>query len=338
MFESFCSLGTACPVAASMAKYGLRSYSGVFDWLITSDFKSVLHYLENDFDDFMLRDNLVSYEESAKMFRDLSSGFVFMHDKEFPFETEYHNLRRKYEKKIGRFMENVSRPTCFLRMVVDRKEIEYIDSHMNYINQVIKRHCRKNEIVFLIKRELGLDVQWKSFVLPSYSTGGGREILRSYFDHADDFLNFCGANFDAKKIIHNIAFDSEKQEKQYEMINNRYQLLNTLCKSGGGAKYLQGQDVIIYGAGDVGLLLLDKIRSSCNVVAMIDIYKAGQTVENIPVIKIQEADFRNKTIIITAVYDANKIADHIRKVAVNASIMSLTELLEREEKSLDCAK
>lgn len=328
IFESFCSLGTACPVAASMAKYGLRSYSGVFDWLITADFKYVLHYLENDFDDFMLQDNLVRYEGSSNMFRDLSSGFVFMHDKEFAFETEYDKLHRKYEKKIKRFIDNISHPTCFIRMVINEKEIEYIDNHINYINQVIKRHCDKNEIVFLIKKELCIDVQWQSFILPSYPTGGKREVLRSYFDYADDFLDFCGAHYEARKIIQNVAFDSKQQERHYEIIKSRYQLINALCRYRGGYNALQEQDVIIYGAGDVGLLLLEKIRSNCNVVSIIDIYKAGQIIDNIPIIKLQEADLHDKKIIITAVHDMNKIADAIRKIEVNASVISLAELLE----------
>lgn len=36
-FSNFVSLGYICPVAASMSKYGLRSWSGPFDWLITKD-------------------------------------------------------------------------------------------------------------------------------------------------------------------------------------------------------------------------------------------------------------------------------------------------------------
>ena len=44
MFSNFVSLGEACKVAASMSKYGLRSFSGPFDWVITRRFDMVLHY------------------------------------------------------------------------------------------------------------------------------------------------------------------------------------------------------------------------------------------------------------------------------------------------------
>ncbi len=176
IFEDFCSLGTLCPTASSMSKYGLRSYSGVFDWLITYDFKYVLHYMENDFGDFMRRENLVRYENSPKMFCDASSKFIFMHDKEFPFETEYDKLHEKYQKKIIRFLNRTQKATCFIRIVVSKNEIEYIDRHSEYIASVIKKNCSENEIVFLVKNEIGrLPLHFQSFILPQYEPGGGAE-------------------------------------------------------------------------------------------------------------------------------------------------------------------
>ena len=52
MFENFISLGAGCQVAASMSKFGLRSWSGVFDWLFTDRFEWILYYLENNFKGF----------------------------------------------------------------------------------------------------------------------------------------------------------------------------------------------------------------------------------------------------------------------------------------------
>lgn len=55
-FEQFISLGLHCFTAASMSKYGLRSSSGPFDWLITADFGWVLRYMETDFSGFWIRE------------------------------------------------------------------------------------------------------------------------------------------------------------------------------------------------------------------------------------------------------------------------------------------
>lgn len=69
MFSNFVSLGTACPVASSMSKYGLRSFSGSFDWFITSRFDIVLHYLENDFKDFLERSKLEPIDGTGLRFK-----------------------------------------------------------------------------------------------------------------------------------------------------------------------------------------------------------------------------------------------------------------------------
>lgn len=53
-----------------MCKYGLRSYSEPFDWLITVNFQWVLHYMMNDFCDFLKKENLELYERNPTQFRE----------------------------------------------------------------------------------------------------------------------------------------------------------------------------------------------------------------------------------------------------------------------------
>lgn len=66
MFKAFISLGAACMTAASMEKYGLRDGSYPFDWVV-SQLYGVFHFLENDFEDFLCRENL---SEDGKRFYD----------------------------------------------------------------------------------------------------------------------------------------------------------------------------------------------------------------------------------------------------------------------------
>ena len=61
MFEKFISLGWYCGTAAAMSKLGIRSFSGPFDWY-QSDFSGVLNCLDNDFDDFLEKKNLVQLD------------------------------------------------------------------------------------------------------------------------------------------------------------------------------------------------------------------------------------------------------------------------------------
>lgn len=97
-FESFVSLGTECPVAASMSKYGLRSWSGVFDWLVTESLPWVLYYIENDFEGFLEKEDLEMIQDDPKRFKNKSNGFKFLHEEE-PFQEEYEKIKKKYEKK-----------------------------------------------------------------------------------------------------------------------------------------------------------------------------------------------------------------------------------------------
>lgn len=68
MFDNFISLGPWCATAASMSKHGLRSWSGPFDWVLTPCFESVLNLIENDFEDFLLRENLETYSNKKHSF------------------------------------------------------------------------------------------------------------------------------------------------------------------------------------------------------------------------------------------------------------------------------
>ncbi len=328
IFEDFCSLGTLCPTASSMSKYGLRSYSGVFDWLITYDFKYVLHYMENDFCGFMLKDNLARYENSPKMFYDISSKFIFMHDKEFPFETAYDKLQEKYQKKIIRFLERTQKATCFIRIVVSENEIEYIDRHSEYIQSVIKKNCNENEIVFLVKNEIGrLPLKFRSFIFNPYKTGGNREALRSYFDGAEEFLDFCASHYDSRKLLRNVAFDAKKEEDIYRAASLRFQTLCDLIRLKGELRIGKGP-VVIYGAGDLGIFLYEKLKGNCEVTAFVDVFKAGTYVDDIPVLKIDDADLRDKQVIITTAHDVQKVQRIIGNIEPSAQALSLEDILQ----------
>mgnify|MGYP001034593345 CR=1 FL=1 len=68
MFSNFVSLGSGCLVAASMSTYGLRSWSGPFDWIRTDRFDVVLQYIENGFKDFLEKGKLESIDNSKMRF------------------------------------------------------------------------------------------------------------------------------------------------------------------------------------------------------------------------------------------------------------------------------
>ncbi len=156
MFDDFISLGDACAVAASMSKYGLRSWSGVFDWLVTPNFNMVLHLMEQNFKGFMLKENLENLSDNKNIFQDKKFGITFIHDVEYliSLKDNYEDLYAKYNKKIQRFRKELTRKNFFLRSVCSEVELNYILKNKDYIEQIIKKGNKESEIIFLIRNDV----------------------------------------------------------------------------------------------------------------------------------------------------------------------------------------
>ncbi|MCI6444409.1 MAG: papain-like cysteine peptidase, partial [Clostridia bacterium] len=59
---NFISIGYFCSVASELERMGLRHESFPFDWLITENFEIVLDLIKNNFDRFLIKENL--FQES----------------------------------------------------------------------------------------------------------------------------------------------------------------------------------------------------------------------------------------------------------------------------------
>lgn len=84
-FINCISLGWFCGTASSLAKLGLRNFSGPFDWYY-SDFNYVIDQIKNEFFDFMMKENLEVLADNKKVFKDKKYGLYFWHDVEEDFE------------------------------------------------------------------------------------------------------------------------------------------------------------------------------------------------------------------------------------------------------------
>ncbi len=90
MFDSFISLGWYCGTASAMSRHGLRKMSSPFDWSF-SELYGVMHFLESDFNDFMLKDNIEVINNRPKEIKDIKWGIYFNHD-----------VKEDYEKNVIR--------------------------------------------------------------------------------------------------------------------------------------------------------------------------------------------------------------------------------------------
>lgn len=191
-FENCVSLGSWCGTAGSLGKQGLRSFTGPFDW-IWSDFDSVIKQIDDEFADFMKRENL---EISGKnsVFIDKKYNFLFIHDVKENFNLEYAAIYDKYLRRTQRFLQKIKKPTCFFRAVRSGKEVDYIINNVDYIESVIKRYNSRNTIVYILLEGMSaLPDNLKSFRLATkyyepLCTPAGTTIM---FDSSKELEQFC---------------------------------------------------------------------------------------------------------------------------------------------------
>lgn len=337
MFDNFISLGYKCKVAASMQKYGLRSFSGVFDWCC-SEFKGVIQTMDNDFLDFLNKENLIIMPNPLK-FKDVKSDIIFEHDIKKSFDEDYKQIYAKYMRRIENFRARIKNSTCFIRWVTSQDEITYITENLDYINYVIKRENINNEIIYLVDESLSVSFfpvhyyKIRDIDIVKYKDV---EDLRNLFDSNNELVDFCINNFDESIRYHNMIYyletRLERTEKKLDILNrtaSNYKLLLKLENVNFDMINLPNS-VIIYGGGNIGKILYNKIKYKCFVTCFIDQNMNEEAYDKIPIVKLKDLVNINSidTIIITPIYDYDKISNGIREVIPDmGNIISLEEFL-----------
>lgn len=226
MFDNFVSLGCFCGTASSLLKYGLRSFSGPFDWII-SDFDGVVDNMDNNFCDFLNKDNLQILSDESGII-DSKYGFYFKHDKISGFDEEFEKVYAKYKRRIEKFRIILKSKTCFIRVVKDNEEVSYISDNIDYINQVIKKENSNNEIIFMIPDFLPAPKSLTSYYIIDrdsyFSIFNSEKELGSLFDKNEEFITYCKNNYSEQLRKENMIFDLANINIKLDSINDTYTL------------------------------------------------------------------------------------------------------------------
>lgn len=323
MFKNYISLGGYCGVAASMAKYGLRSFSGPFDWLI-SEFENVLRCIERDFDEFLLKDNLIE-DKKVKMFTDRLYNFKFWHEISLGLCEEYDMIYDKYMRRIKRFREEIKEKTLFIRSVNDYDELNFILKNESYIKEIIKRFNKENDIIYILSEKIfDKRLNYDNFFwVEEYYLG---HKVRSIFDDNKNLLNFLLSNISEDIRIKNLAFDKKNED------------FNTLLKRIDKSSIFDEVDknIAIYGRGDIGKAIYNKIEPKSKIKCFIDRLGSKAIYKDIPGILIDDiANYKLDKIII-CIYSKSeciRVADLLKKVLDNKiEILTVYDILKRSEK------
>ena len=339
MFDYCMSLGWYCATASSLSKYGLRSFSGVFDWCF-AELEGVLKLIQNDFYDFLDKNNIQISGGSNENISiiDKKYGLTYNHEIKKNFEEEYDAVIEKYNRRIDKFREIFNNGTiCFVRTVRSNEEIDYIIREKEYIDSVIKKGNKKNEIIFLIPKYMNMpdNFGYKYFVLNiNCYQGNYRIALRGLFDTNYDIGEYLVSNYDCQKLKDNLIFDLKHELYEMQKYHNvqevekraildvdrawsvvhererinesRVQRLLTLINI-DFEKIILPLKVDIYGAGDIGKVLYNKIKNRCKIDCFIDSNPIEEMYDIVPIVRVDDYMAQNDKIIVvipTYAFDA----------------------------------
>lgn len=318
MFSNFISLGWTCATASSLAKNGFRNCSGPFDWYY-SELKGVLHFIDADFSDFLVKDNLQVLPDNPKHFVDAKYGLHFTHEVDFDFEAEYVDIYLKYMRRIERFRKNIQKPTCFVRTVQDENELHYISENQHYIKRVITKTNELNQIIFLIPKWMKAQkLPFPCFVLNIEEyRGDTRERLRNMLDGHDDFIQYLQSNISKENIASNLIWDSENEYEKgiqkYKILNYRYNAMLKLFNNDLNISAIP-EKIVIYGAGNIGRAFFDKCKDLCQIECFVDKKPDVNEYKGIPILSLDKIDEIVCTnYIITPGYDMTNIEEAFAK-------------------------
>lgn len=332
-YDSYVSLGPNCSIAASLEKYGFRSFSSPFDWVFVEGIENVISFIETDFSDFLKIENLKQDEEHFSWFHDYTHKIHFLHDFKNDLEREYDKVSQKYYKRILRtFHEN--KTLCFVYGLINIKDVSYIKENSDLIHSSLKRNNPENDLIILVpdykelKEATETEFPFQTFKVGVYDPTT-KQTLSGLFDESPDLLDYLSLHFDKHKQILNIGFESEKKyaSNNYKKLESRYDLALKLLNC-NIEKVCLPKKIAIYGAGNIGKAFFDRIKSLTNVVYFIDNNLRNKSYQNTPILSPKEIPMHEVTdIIITAMYDYDDIVDKIKKQDKTIVVHPITEFL-----------
>ena len=154
-YKHFISLGYFCSVAMELERFGLRSESGPFDWVISDMRGGVLQLIESHFEDFLNPQYLSQNELYHQQYRNTKFGITFYHDfnQYKSLKEQLPDVQKKYCRRIDRFYELIKEPTLFVRYISyanqDDKEIRWIEENYDKFIALLKTYNCENDIIFI---------------------------------------------------------------------------------------------------------------------------------------------------------------------------------------------
>lgn len=162
IYDNYISLGYFCNIAMDLEQLGFRNTSSPFDWDI-SNFQGIMKAINNKFYNFMLYDSLIQSVKYREHYYDKNYKIFFYHDFNAytSLKKQYPKVKEKYDRRIRRFLHNITLPTLFFRYIDSENgslnELKYIEKNYDKIEKTLKKFNPENKIIFIADNSVNSD-------------------------------------------------------------------------------------------------------------------------------------------------------------------------------------
>ena len=189
-YAHYISLGHFCSVAMELERFGLRSASFPFDWLIT-DFRGVIDAIDSNFEHFFDETLFAQSSKQLYCYKNTKYDFEFVHDfsKYEQFHKQFATFREKYERRILRFYKTIREPTLFIRYIESESELKWIEKNREHVFASLKKYNSENYVVFVANEGISSNTIDVFNVVPDEND----HVARHFFENNDLLRKYFGS-------------------------------------------------------------------------------------------------------------------------------------------------
>lgn len=200
-YDFVVSIGEDCACAMYLNKFLLRTRSYPFDWLCNASFETRIDLILNDFDGFLLHDNMRWFSKPTSGLRDvknenyedMATHFFFYHDftAGIEFEEIYPIVREKYNRRIKRFYDAINNSKRVLLVWWSRDKIIPKQTIIK-AQQKLSKKFGKNISLLIFEHHPGADLTFDALseyitvarghlTVPENTTAGNEKLCDMVF-------------------------------------------------------------------------------------------------------------------------------------------------------------
>jgi hypothetical protein len=225
-----CPIGESCIASHNLRENLLQVESYPFDWLMDCKLDNFIHYMQTDFHDFLLKENLKLYKDipptSCEHYKDVSTGTLFVHcfKKGAPLDEDFMAVYEIFQRRIKRFQNRIKQSRRILFVYVSKTD-SYSDEDLMLKTEKISNILNKKYSGVLSKKHVDL-----LYILPinscvfkeKYLSKNVKKIEMQYKDE------YSTPNIEWKGIpkLFNKAFSQIKLSKQIAYKKKFFYLIN----------------------------------------------------------------------------------------------------------------